>query len=306
MGLDHVDAGQVIVGGTVLADDRVHVPTERRRVGYVSQEGALFPQLTVGENVGFGLARGERKASHRVDEVLTLVGLRSDFGPRYPSELSGGEQRRVALARALAPRPRVILLDEPFSGLDAALRIETREAVLHALAEEESTALLVTHDQAEALSMGDLVGVLRDGRLVQLAEPEVLYREPVDLSVARFVGEAVVLTGVVQSGTVRCALGVLLVEGPHGEGTVEVMVRPEQVRVVAPEDDAVPNAVVTRRRFWGPEVTVSLRLRGAGLDDIGEVTARTRSHAAPRVGDEVGLQVTGSVRVYRTKHDDKR
>src|SRR5262249_28895768 len=157
------------------------VPADRREVGYVAQEGALFPHLSVGQNVAFGLPRGERRSTTRIGEALDLVGLGRDYADRRPHELSGGEQRRVALARALAPRPRLVLLDEPFSGLDAALRAETREAVLGALAAGGATAVLVTHDQAEALSTGREVGILRAGRLVQTAPPADLYREPADL-----------------------------------------------------------------------------------------------------------------------------
>jgi iron(III) transport system ATP-binding protein len=309
MGLEHVDAGRIMVGGEAVADDRLHVPTQRRRVGYVSQEGALFPQLTVARNIGFGLPRGERKASRRIDEVLGLVGLGPQFGSRQPNQLSGGEQRRVALARALAPRPRVILLDEPFSGLDAALRAETREAVLAALAEEEATALLVTHDQAEALSMGHQVGVLRDGRLVQLAEPEVLYRQPIDVAVARFVGEAVVLPGTVRASRAWCALGTIPSDGPAHEGPVDVVLRPEQVKLLPrddsscrptqdPPDGPCLQAKVTRRRFFGSEVTVTLLLGDGHGDESCEIMARMAEHAAPSVGQVVDLEVVGSARAY--------
>src|SRR5579862_8752323 len=223
------DAGVISVGGTVVADaGRVQVPPDKRAIGYVAQEGALFPHLTVAGNVAFGLPREERRNTRRVFEMLDLVGLPHDYAPRRPNQLSGGEQRRVALARALAPRPRLVLLDEPFSGLDAALRTETREAVLNALAGEGTTAVLVTHDQSEALSMGREVAVLRDGRLVQTAPPAVLYRDPVDLEVAHFVGDAVVLAGTVRSGDVECALGTLATRVAVADGDVRVMIRPEQ------------------------------------------------------------------------------
>src|SRR5579862_9506935 len=164
MGFIAADRGAVSVGGRVVADaGRVNVPPDKRAIGYVAQEGALFPHLTVAENVGFGLPRSDRKNASRTSEALELVGLDESYGPRRPQELSGGEQRRVSLARALAPQPRLVLLDEPFSGLDAHLRTETREAVLAALLAESATAVLVTHDQGEALSMGREVGVLRSG-----------------------------------------------------------------------------------------------------------------------------------------------
>ena len=191
IGFVEADAGRVSVGGETVAEaGRVHVAPDKRAIGYVAQEGALFPHLSVGENVGFGLARGERRQGGRIVQTLELVGLDASYAGRPAHELSGGEQRRVALARALAPHPRIVLLDEPFSGLDAALRADTREAVLHALREEQATAVLVTHDQAEALSMGREVAVLRDGRLAQRAAPSALYRTPADADVASFVGEA--------------------------------------------------------------------------------------------------------------------
>ena len=208
MGFIRQDHGSVTVGGRVVSDGgRVHLPPEKRSLGYVAQEGALYPQLTVEQNISFGLARGERKLGRRARELLAVVGLPGAYADRRPGQLSGGEQRRVALARALAPTPPVVLLDEPFSGLDASLRNETREAVVHALGAQGTTGVLVTHDQAEALSMGREVAVLRAGRLVQTAAPSVLYRMPADLDVARFVGEAVVLAGAAARGVVATALG---------------------------------------------------------------------------------------------------
>jgi len=304
MGLDRLDAGRIAVGANIVADEGVHVATERRRVGYVSQEGALFPQLSVNDNIAFGLPRGERKSSKRVHEVLELVGLSEQFLSRNPAQLSGGEQRRVALARALAPRPIVILLDEPFTGLDAALRVDTREAVLGALAEEAATALLVTHDQAEALSTGDQVGVLRDGKLAQLAEPETIYRRPVDLPLAQFVGEAVVVPGDADGAAVTCALGVLPVENRVRPGPVDVMIRPEQIHIALDGESTgsggtlLPRAVVTRRRFSGPDVTVFMVLGESENGATTALTARARSLGAPAVGETVGVQVLGEVRAY--------
>jgi iron(III) transport system ATP-binding protein len=310
MGLVRADAGTIAVGGEVVADARrVDVAPDKRAVGYVAQEGALFPHLSVAENVGFGLPRGERKRGRRVAEVLELAGLGEVYGRRRPQELSGGEQRRVALARALAPRPRLVLLDEPFSGLDAALRAETREAVVGALTQEGATAVLVTHDQGEALSIGSEVGVLRAGRLVQRAPPGVLYREPVDLDVARFVGEAVVLRGdasrVRTRARVVCPLGELELRSPGAEGAVEVMIRPEQIAIVRSSSgeadgegaDPEPTTRGARARvlghtYYGPHTIVRLALDGAPATDV---RARTLDQRPPATGELVELTVNGPV-----------
>jgi iron(III) transport system ATP-binding protein len=296
MGFIRADAGQVRIGDALVVDaPATHVVPQRRGIGYVAQEGALFPHLTVGQNVGFGLPRATRRSGERINEVLSMVGLSSDYTGRRPSELSGGEQRRVSLARALAPRPKLVLLDEPFSALDAALRVETRAAVIRALAEEGTTGVLVTHDQAEALSMGSQVAVLRGGELVQTAAPRDLYQTPVDLGVARFVGEAVVLPGRADRGMVDCALGRL----QPVEGSVEVMLRPEQIQIEtngsAPA--TAPEAKVTGSAFFGGQTLVTLRLQAG---DGPEITAATSSQQPPTVGDIVRLAVRGSVMAYAT------
>jgi iron(III) transport system ATP-binding protein len=301
MGFIEADAGTIAVGGETVAEARrVHVASEERAIGYVAQEGALFPHLTAGENVGFGLSRSERKNAARIAEVLELVGLDASYAPRPSHELSGGEQRRVALARALAPRPRIVLFDEPFSGLDAALRAETREAVLHALREEGATALLVTHDQAEALSMGTEVAVLREGRLAQRGVPSTLYRAPVDADVARFIGEAVLCAGEASSDTVRCPLGQLAVANPGPQGPVEVMIRPEQIRLTLRIATNESNghgvtATVIEHIYYGPDTVVRLSM-GGSPELI--VKARTFERQVPDVGDLVELAVQGPVVVF--------
>jgi iron(III) transport system ATP-binding protein len=294
IGFVPADRGTVSIGGTVVEAGKLHVPADKRGVGYVAQEGALFPHLSVAENVSFGLPRSERRRRGRVDDVLELVGLDPSYADRRAHELSGGEQRRVALGRALAPRPGLVLLDEPFSGLDAALRAETRDAVVAALEAEGSTAVLVTHDQAEALSMGREVAVLRAGRLVQTAEPSSLYRTPVDLDVARFVGEAVVVPGRAAAGAVECAFGRLQTQGAHCDGPVDVMIRPEQIRIVDVRAGAVA-ARVAGWRYYGPDTLVQLVLEhGSGTAFV----ARTFDLAVPAVGDRVEVRVSGAVVVY--------
>ncbi|MBL8157648.1 MAG: ABC transporter ATP-binding protein, partial [Anaerolineae bacterium] len=193
------------------------VPIEKRRIGIVPQEGALFTHLDEAANIGFGLGRRSRGRHERVAELLDLVGM-APFADRMPAELSGGQQQRVALARALAPGPDLVLLDEPFSALDAGLRAELREDVRRVLHAAGATAVLVTHDQAEALSIAELVAVMDGGRIRQCAAPVELYRTPVDVAVAGFVGEAVVLAARQDRGTVTTALGRHSV---HGRGPVD-------------------------------------------------------------------------------------
>jgi iron(III) transport system ATP-binding protein len=295
------DLGTIEVDGSlVAAAGGLHVAPNKRQIGYVAQEGALFPHLTVAENVAFGLPRAERKNGSRTKEALDLVGLDSGYAARRPHELSGGEQRRVGLARALAPKPRIVLLDEPFSGLDAHLRAETREALTRALAAEGATAVLVTHDQAEALSMGREVAVLRSGRLAQTATPTVLYRAPVDLDVARFVGDAVIVPGTARSGVVECVLGQLATPSLTVAGKVEVMIRPEQIQLVRSHGNALGgeegvSADVIGHEYFGPNSVVQLRLRDG---DRIPISARTFDVAVPNVGEVVGVVVSGAVAVY--------
>jgi iron(III) transport system ATP-binding protein len=301
MGFLEVDRGRILVDGVAVADaGRTHVAPEKRAVGYVAQEGALYPHLSVADNVGFGLPRRERKTRGRIEGLLELVGLPADFASRSPHELSGGEQRRVALARALAPRPRLVLLDEPFSGLDPNLRSDTRQAVLDALEGEGATAVLVTHDQSEALSVGHQVAVLRGGRLAQTADPRVLYASPADVDLAGFVGDAVVLDGQAEAAVVVCALGKLPLVERAGRGRVVVVVRPEQIELhqTGPRREACTpgvSGVVTRTVFFGARSLLGVTIDG---EPPVSVTASVVSHRAPSVGARVEVTVSGSVLAY--------
>ncbi len=295
-GFEKADDGSIRIGDAVVAGRKTHCPPERRRVGYVAQEGALFPHLSVADNIAFGLPRRLRREKRRVDELLDLVGLPTAYAARGPQQLSGGEQQRVALARALAPDPALVLLDEPFSSLDAALRAGTREAVTAALARSSATALLVTHDQSEALSTGSQVAILRDGRLIQVATPEILYRRPVDAELARFVGEAVLLPGLASDGHVACALGKLKHGGPAGDGVVETMIRPEQIRLSAIGEATEPRAHVVAVTFFGPDAEVRLSL--SGTEPPLALSARVPGYACPRPGDWVAVEVAGEVVAY--------
>ncbi|WP_347057326.1 ABC transporter ATP-binding protein [Blastococcus sp. HT6-30] len=292
-GFDTPDAGTVAVGDRIVTGAGRGVPARRRGIGFVPQEGGLFPHLSVAGNVVFGLPRRLRRDTGRVRELLGLVGLDAELADRSPHQLSGGQQQRVALARALAPAPSLVLLDEPFSSLDAGLREDTRQAVAAALTAAGATAVLVTHDQAEALSMADQVAVLRRGRLVQLTDPRTLYRRPADLDVAAFVGESVVLDGELRDGRAHCALGVLPVGQPAVDGPVRVLLRPEQLRLGAPFASSGVRARVRNVDFYGHDSRVWLT-----LPDGGTVTARLEGADLPSVGQEVAIEVAGAALTY--------
>jgi iron(III) transport system ATP-binding protein len=289
-------SGTVRFGDRVVAGTGEWVPPERRRVGIVPQEGALFPHLDVAGNVAFGLPRG---SDQRVAEMLDLVGM-AGMGRQRPQELSGGQQQRVALARALAPEPDVLCLDEPFSALDASLRVRLRGEVREVLAATGTTTILVTHDQEEALSMADRVAVVRDGRVVQVASPDELYDWPVDLITARFVGELVELDArVVASGVAATALGDVVVDDAAAigaEGTV--VLRPEQLAVTAPQavgGGQAPGALGTVRSgsYHGHDSVLLVT-----LDAGPEVSVRVPGARGARPGDRVRVVVGGTGRLF--------
>jgi iron(III) transport system ATP-binding protein len=292
-GFERPDQGRISLDGRLVAGPGTHVPPQRRRVAVVPQEGALFPHLSVAGNVSYGLGRGARR-SERVDEVLALVGL-AGYGPRMPHQLSGGQQQRVAVARALAPRPSLVLLDEPFSALDAGLRAEVRQDIRAALRADGATAVLVTHDQGEALSVADQVAVMRAGIIVQSGPPEAVYGAPVDPWVAAFVGEAVLLPAGADGAAVRTPLGRLPLAQPAPAGPAEltVLLRPEQIRLGVPADAGVP-ATVEGRDFHGHDARVTLRLAD-GTRVIARVLGAAESLT---IGAATTLGVDGSARAY--------
>jgi iron(III) transport system ATP-binding protein len=308
-GFEAADAGTVSVHGTVTDDGRRRVAPERRHIGYVPQDGALFPHLTVRANAAFALTRRERGSAF-VTEMLDLVGL-ADFGRRYPHELSGGQQQRVAIARALASRPKLVLLDEPFAALDASLRSSVRADVLGALRATGTAGVLVTHDQDEALSAADSVAVLREGVITQIGPPRSVYVTPADPWTAAFLGTANLLPGVTETAArggvrVRTALGWHALSDPGqagGAAEVSVLIRPEQITLTrsgpgsdAPaqesEDDAVAGKV-TDIHYHGHDVLVTVDVAGAG-----PVQARVLGTQPPLSGDEVILTVDGAVTAW--------
>jgi iron(III) transport system ATP-binding protein len=254
-GFERPQTGTVTVGGNLVAGDGTWVPPERRRIGMVFQDYALFPHLTVERNVAFGCGRGNGDGTQR---ALELVGLQHK-ADRHPHELSGGERQRVALARALAPGPEVILLDEAFSSLDAALRADLRREVDLILRDAGATAILVTHDQEEALTLSDRLALMRDGRIVQVGAPEDVYAQPAERWAAQFVGEVNVLPGVVRGDSVHTEVGSFDLAGQsdaEDQGSVHIAVRPEQLELRAGRE---PNAEVVEREFRGHDVLYRLR-----------------------------------------------
>ena len=264
-GFETLDRGTVALSGRVLASETVHTPPEKRGIGIVFQDHALFPHLTVEKNVAFGLgALSKRDRGARVAEVLRLTGLTGLEG-RLPRALSGGQQQRVALARALAPRPRLLLLDEPFSSLDALLRQEMRRTVREILRAEGTTAILVTHDQEEALQTADRVAVMQGGRIDQVGTPEAIYQTPRTLFVAQFLGQTNLTLADAHGSTAETPLGVLQLHR-EAEGTVLVALRPEHLAIEpladgAPDEPGAEGAgVVVERAYKGHDVTYRVQM----------------------------------------------
>lgn len=297
-GFETPDAGTIEIGGGSVFSSTTNLKPEKRRIGYVPQEGVLFPHLSVKQNIGFGLSRRERRGA-RIEEMLELVGM-GELGSRMPHELSGGQQQRVALARALAPSPSLVLFDEPFSALDAGLRASLREDIKSTLKKIGATAILVTHDQEEALSMADVVAVMRDGHCVQTADPISLYKYPKDINVAKFVGEATIIKAQVYDGNIKSMFGNLPVA--HGCPTdcelANVMIRPEQFIIGEPNSQLAGQigGHVVKTVFYGHDALIYLKLdEQFGGDDV---QIRVMGSPPFEPGEYVGLQINGEVMAY--------
>ncbi|MFE8072648.1 ABC transporter ATP-binding protein [Marinobacteraceae bacterium S3BR75-40.1] len=291
--------GRIALRGQTLSSPNALVSPEKRGIGMVFQDYALFPHMTIGANVGYGLhrvSRGEREK--RVRELLELIAL-SDMADHYPHELSGGQQQRVALARAMAPDPALILLDEPFSNLDADLRRRLSLDVRDILKRRGIGALLVTHDQQEAFAMCDQVAVLRDGEIQQWDTPFNLYHEPANRFVANFVGQGSFIKGRMRApDTIDCELG--LIKGnrayPWASGTpVEILIRPDDV-VYDSESELQP--VITEKTFAGTSTLYRLQLSSGT-----EFEALFRSHLDFRVGEAVGIRLEADHLIAFSTHD---
>jgi iron(III) transport system ATP-binding protein len=292
-GLVHPTGGRIRVADSTLNDGSTFVRPERRRVGWVPQAASLFPHLTVAENIAFGLGRAGRRAArvaaHDLSaELLQLTGL-SDLAARYPDQLSGGQAQRVALARALAAKPDLLLLDEPFAALDPQLRADLRDELAAMLRRLGVTAVLVTHDQAEALVVADSVIVMRDGSVAQQGSPVDVYRAPASAWVAAFVGEANFVAGVASGAEAVTALGDIRLAA-DAAGDVSVMLRPEQLQF-----GSGVGAHVTRVRYGGHDAIIELATADGQL-----LLARVQAAQIPAVGDLVAVGVSGSGVAYPT------
>ncbi len=288
-GLEQLDSGAIYLEGICVASERVCLPPEARRVGMVFQDYALFPHLTVAKNIAFPLnSLPGRARQQRVADLLSMVGLET-LEERYPHQLSGGQQQRVALARALATDPSVVLLDEPFSNLDATLRQAMRVEIGAILKAAHATTIFVTHDREEAFCMADLVAVMFDGAIVQIGSPREIYTYPVNRAVATFGGEANFVAGHASGDYVECVLGQLRLVHP-AHGPVDLLIRPEVLRLIP---DEAGMALVERITFSGCDQSVELRLHNGTT-----LQARVRSTVDLSMGTRVRVAVETALVAY--------
>lgn len=295
-GVERPDAGQIEIDGRRVFDADTNLPPEARSVGLMFQDFALFPHLTVAQNVGFGL-RGERAAKcRRVDDLLERVTL-AGFGPKYPHQLSGGEQQRVALARALAPRPRVMLMDEPFSGLDNRLRDGIRDTTLEVLKDEGAAVLLVTHEPDEAMRMADEIALMRAGRVVQRGSPYNVYNAPSDRAAAAFFSDINVIRGKSRGALTETPFGAFLTPGHPDGAEVDIVIRPQHVKIdfdrgghgpaPTPMDGTPARGTVVRARFLGRESLVEFIMEAGNL----RLTASVAGVFLPKPGTALWLMI---------------
>ncbi len=304
-GLLPATAGTIDLGGRRVVDGKTSVPPEQRRVGLVPQEAALFPHLTVAKNVEFGLKPrkngpavrlGMRARRARVADMLELAGI-AQLADAMPHELSGGQAQRVALARALAPSPDLVLLDEPFSALDASLRVRLRNDVRKIIKEAGATGLLVTHDQDEALSIADRVAVMNAGHIIQCGSPDEVYNGPADAWVACFLGTCSLLSGTSIGQQAQCALG--QIPSATRDGAVQILARPEQLRLRIASQDPTENgvegaeAIVMAAEYQGHSTLYTLKLTAGGE----EMVAREQGWARFNLGDHVLVSPAGNLHV---------
>ncbi len=281
-GFERPTSGAIYIKGQTVADEKTFVPAEKRRIGMVFQDYALFPHLNVRDNVAFGLMDAPKERRKRAEAMLETVGLAA-FAERMPYHLSGGQQQRVALARALAPQPSILLLDEPFSNLDTALRQQVRAEVRQLLRQTGTTAIFVTHDQEESLSLSDKVAVMFDGKLHQVGTPEQLYNTPADLKVASFIGEANFVNAHATGSVALSPLGAVKLLQPM-QGNVKLLVRPERIHIDSQGDGV--RGIVEWREYYGRDQRIGLT-----LTDGTKIVASTDTQAVYNKGDQVHVSV---------------
>ena len=286
-GFEEAWGGRILIDSTEVSTPARHLPPERRSVGMVFQDFALFPHLSVDDNVRFGLrGMAAREQQIRVQEMLAIVGMPA-YAQAYPHQLSGGQQQRVALARALAPGPSILLLDEPFSNMDVELREQLAREVRSILKQENKTAVLVTHDQNEAFAMADRICVLNEGSIMQQGSGYDLYHRPANRFVADFIGQGVIIPATVEDArTVRTELG--LIHGDVGEDApvgslLDVLIRPDDI---VHDDDAEESAIVVEKAFRGADFLYFLR-----MDNGVEVMCLAPSHHNHKINERIGIRL---------------
>ncbi|MBW4240653.1 ABC transporter ATP-binding protein [Enterobacter roggenkampii] len=292
-GFETPDTGRIVMQGRTLFDENRFVPAHQRGIGFVPQEGALFPHLNVADNIAWGLDGTRHEKRQRVEALMEMVSLDRQLATHWPHEISGGQQQRVALARALAQRPSLMLLDEPFSALDTGLRAMTRKATADLLAEAGVASILVTHDQNEALSFATQVAVMRSGRFTQVGTPYEVYTRPVDEETALFLGDALILPAQLTAGYALCALGEVPTDNAHATGQGRVMLRPEQLSVTACASHESPISILDVD-FTGHLSTLTLGLAGQHEP----VTLKTVSQLGWNPGTAVRIDIAGAARVF--------
>lgn len=292
-GFETPDTGRIVMQGRTLFDENRFVPAHQRGIGFVPQEGALFPHLNVADNIAWGLDGTRHEKRQRVEALMEMVSLDRQLATHWPHEISGGQQQRVALARALAQRPSLMLLDEPFSALDTGLRAMTRKATADLLAEAGVASILVTHDQNEALSFATQVAVMRSGRFTQVGTPYEVYTRPVDEETALFLGDALILPAQLTAGYALCALGKVPTDNPLATGQGRVMLRPEQLSVTACASHESPISILDVD-FTGHLSTLTLGLTGQPQP----VTLMTVSQPGWNPGTAVRIDIAGTARVF--------
>lgn len=286
-GFETPDSGRITLSGSTLFDENIFIPAHQRGIGFVPQEGALFPHMKVGDNIAYGLNGSKHENRRRVAELMDLVSLDNRLQHHWPHEISGGQQQRVALARALAQEPELMLLDEPFSALDTGLRAATRKATADLLAHAGVASILVTHDQHEALSFASQIAVIREGRFTQVGSPAEVYSQPVDEATALFLGDALMFSAQIKGGFAYCELGSIPVANPRLSGEQRIMLRPEQI-VISP-DGGQHAVTISDVDFTGYLSTLTL----VSPQWSAPLQLKTVSQQQWRLGMQVTLAVSG-------------